>query len=64
MDGRAKLGLAVLGFGQDAGGEVYLMASETGVVKGLTGQVFKITSASAPKKSADAETEAGEKDAE
>ena len=64
VDGRAKLGLAVLGFGQDAGGEVYLMASETGVVKGLTGQVFKITSASAPKKSADAETEAGEKDAE
>ena len=52
VDGRTSLGLAVLGFGQDARGEVYLMASETGVVKGLTGQVFKITS-SAPKKSDD-----------
>jgi hypothetical protein len=42
--GRDSLGLAVLGFGQDADGEVYLLASETGVVKGTTGQVLKITS--------------------
>ncbi len=40
--GRSSLGLAVLGFGQDAEGEVYLMASQTGVVKGTTGQVLKI----------------------
>ncbi len=53
VDGRPSLGLAVLGFGQDAQGSVYLMASETGVVKGTTGQVFKITTMPAPKKDDD-----------
>ena len=49
VDGRTQLGLAVLGFGQDSDGEVYLMASETGVVKGTTGQVLKITTSSKKK---------------
>ena len=37
-----KLGLAVLGFGQDAHGELYVLANETGVPFGETGVVLRI----------------------
>ncbi len=39
---RDRLGLSVLGFGQDADGEVYVLANETGVPFGSTGVVLKI----------------------
>lgn len=40
-----NLGLAVLSFGQDEDGELYLLANSTGTVNGQTGQLFKIVSA-------------------
>ena len=56
LAGRDRLGLAVLGFGQDASGEVYVLANETGVPFGTgpnldipTGVVLKIAKA-APQK--------------
>ncbi len=40
--GREKgLGLAVLGFGQDSKGELYLLANGTGTLNGKTGQVLR-----------------------
>jgi glucose/arabinose dehydrogenase len=39
---RHPLNLAVLGFGQDSKGELYLLASGTGTVAGQTGVVMKI----------------------
>jgi glucose/arabinose dehydrogenase len=41
---RDTLGLSVLGFGQDADGELYLLASQTGVPFGETGVVLRLTS--------------------
>lgn len=50
--GQDRLGLAVLGFGQDAGGELYVLANETGVPFGSgedldipTGVILKIVPA-------------------
>lgn len=42
---RNPLNMAVLGFGQDAGGELYLLANGTGTLLGKTGVVMKITRA-------------------
>lgn len=42
---RERVGLAVLGFGQDASGELYLLGNETGVPFGDTGVVLKIVPA-------------------
>jgi glucose/arabinose dehydrogenase len=42
---RETLGLFVLGFGQDADGELYVLANETGVPSGDTGVVLKIAPA-------------------
>jgi hypothetical protein len=39
---RNPLALAVLGFGQDQQGELYLLANGTGTVQGMTGVVLKI----------------------
>lgn len=44
LDGQAALGLSVLGFGEDARGEIYLLANATGVPSGTTGVVLKLTS--------------------
>jgi glucose/arabinose dehydrogenase len=41
----ANLGLAVLGFAQDARGELYLLANKTGTLKGMTGRVLKLSPA-------------------
>jgi len=41
--GQEDLGMAVLGFGQDASGELYVMANGTGIPFGETGVVLKIT---------------------
>ena len=35
------LGLAVLGFGQDSKGELYLLCNQTGTLNGKTGQVLR-----------------------
>ena len=35
------LGLAVLGFGQDSMGELYLLGNQTGTLNGKTGQVLR-----------------------
>jgi glucose/arabinose dehydrogenase len=43
LDGQTALGLSVLGFGQDARGEIYLLANATGVPSGTTGVVLKLT---------------------
>lgn len=43
IDGLDGTGLFVLGFGQDAGGELYLLTNATGVPFGQTGAVHKIT---------------------
>jgi hypothetical protein len=40
---RNPLNLAVLGFGQDHRGELYLLANGTGTLTGKTGVVMKIT---------------------
>jgi hypothetical protein len=40
--GQEKMGMAVLGFGQDASGELYLLANSTGVPFGDTGVVLRI----------------------
>jgi len=45
VDGQASLGLAVLGFGRDARGEIYVLGSGTGVVDGTTGVVLRIAGA-------------------
>lgn len=42
INGQDRLGLFVLGFGQDANGELYLMANSTGTPTGATGVVLKI----------------------
>jgi hypothetical protein len=42
---RNPLNLAVLGFGQDAHGELYLLANGTGTLLGKTGVVMKLTRA-------------------
>jgi glucose/arabinose dehydrogenase len=42
---RNPLGLAVLGFAQDARGELYLLANGTGTLLGKTGVVMKLTRA-------------------
>jgi len=36
-----ELGLAVLGFGQDSKGELYLLANQTGTLNGQTGQLLR-----------------------
>lgn len=41
--GQEELGLSLLGFGQDAGGEVYVLANGTGTPSGATGVVLRIT---------------------
>ena len=43
IQGRPKLGLAVLGFAQDHKGELYLLANQTGTLLGNTGVVMKLT---------------------
>jgi Glucose / Sorbosone dehydrogenase len=43
IEGRSQLGLAVLGFAQDAKGELYLLANQTGTLLGNTGMVLKLT---------------------
>jgi glucose/arabinose dehydrogenase len=40
---QAVVGLSILGFGQDAKGELYLMANSTGVPFGNTGVVLRLT---------------------
>jgi glucose/arabinose dehydrogenase len=45
LQGQSSLGLAMFGFGEDARGEVYVMGSGTGVFKGTTGKVLRITAA-------------------
>lgn len=40
---RSPLNMAVLGFGQDARGELYLLANGTGTLLGKTGVVMKLT---------------------
>jgi glucose/arabinose dehydrogenase len=42
---RKALDMAVLGFAQDAGGELYLLANRTGTLLGKTGTVMKFTQA-------------------
>lgn len=43
--GQDSLGLSLLGLGQDANGEIYVLANEVGVPFGDTGVVLKITQA-------------------
>jgi glucose/arabinose dehydrogenase len=43
--GQEKLGKALLGFGQDAHGELYVLANDTGVPFGSTGVVLRIAPA-------------------
>lgn len=45
LDGQAALGLSVLGFAEDARGELYLLANSTGVPSGSTGVVLKLVPA-------------------
>ena len=45
ISGQPDLGLAVLGFGQDKTGEVYVLANGTGTPSGTTGVVLKIVPA-------------------
>ncbi len=42
LEGQDALHLALLGFGQDASGEVYVLANGTGVPFGTTGVVLRI----------------------
>jgi glucose/arabinose dehydrogenase len=42
LSGQETVGFSVLGFGQDASGELYLLASQTGVPFGDTGVVLRI----------------------
>ncbi len=42
FEDRDRLGLAVLGFGEDATGELYVLGNETGVPFGSTGVVLRI----------------------
>jgi glucose/arabinose dehydrogenase len=44
LKGQDTLGLFVLGFGQDASGELYVLANATGAPDGTTGVVLKIVS--------------------
>jgi len=46
IQGKDALNLALLGFGQDASGEVYVMANATGAPFGTTGLVLRIARAS------------------
>jgi hypothetical protein len=43
--GQEAFGMALLGFGQDASGELYVLANEVGVPFGTTGVVLKIVKA-------------------
>ena len=45
LAGRDTLGLSVLGFAEDADGELYLLGNETGVPFGETGVVLRLTAA-------------------
>jgi hypothetical protein len=45
LGARGTLGMSVLGFGQDAAGEVYVMANLTGTPFGESGQVLRIAPA-------------------
>lgn len=45
LDGGATLSLSVLGFGQDASGEIYVLANATGTPFGNTGVVLRMTAA-------------------
>jgi glucose/arabinose dehydrogenase len=42
LAGQEKLGLSLLGFGQDANGELYVLANDTGVPFGDTGVILRI----------------------
>ncbi|MBI4774036.1 MAG: PQQ-dependent sugar dehydrogenase [Deltaproteobacteria bacterium] len=42
--GRSELGLRLLGFGQDADGELYVLGNTTGTPFGSTGEILKIVS--------------------
>jgi glucose/arabinose dehydrogenase len=42
LDGQAALNLSVLGFAEDARGEIYLLANSTGIPQGTTGVVLKL----------------------
>jgi len=42
LEGQPALGLFLLGFGEDASGEIYVLASSTGVPSGGTGVVLKM----------------------
>ncbi len=44
--GQERLGLSVLGFGQDADGELYVLANDVGVPFGSTGVVLRIAKGS------------------
>lgn len=43
IGGSTRLPLSILGFAQDANGEIYVLTSETGTPFGATGKVWKIT---------------------
>jgi glucose/arabinose dehydrogenase len=47
---RETLGFSLLGFGQDAEGELYVLANETGTPFGDTGVVLRVASARRPKR--------------
>ena len=42
LAGRDELGLSLLGFGQDANGELYVLGNTTGVPFGDTGVVLRL----------------------
>lgn len=46
---RDTLGLSLLGFGQDASGELYVLANETGTPFGETGVILRMASSRPPK---------------
>jgi len=46
--GQSELGLSLLGFGQDAGGEIYVLANGTGTPFGDTGVVLRLAPAMPP----------------
>jgi hypothetical protein len=48
LAGQAPLGLSVLGTGQDAAGELYVLANSTGVPFGTSGVVLRIARGQGP----------------
>lgn len=52
LEGEGLAGRALLGFGQDATGELYVLANETGTPFEDTGVVLRIISAEAPRRNA------------